>query len=78
MKVGFDQIGVPAPLFYRRMVNALIIIVVPATATMITQFPDDWLEPTSKMALGIAINYLVALLKAFEYVLGSDTAQTNK
>lgn len=78
MKVGFDQIGVPAPLFYRRLVNALIIIVVPATATMVTQFPDEWLEPTSKIALGIAMNYIVALLKAFEYVLGTDTEQTTK
>lgn len=78
MKVGFDQIGVPAPLFYRRLVNALIIIVVPATATMVTQFPDEWLDPNSKLALGIAINYIVALLKAFEYILGTDQEQVEK
>lgn len=72
MKVGFDQINVQAPLLYRRIVNALIIIVVPATLTFIGQFPDTMITPETKVFIGQGVTYMTALLKAMEFILGQD------
>jgi len=69
MKVGFDQINVPAPLLYRRIVNALIIIVVPATLTLIGQAP---ITPDTKVFIGEILAYVLSLLKAIEFILGQD------
>lgn len=71
-KVGFDQLNVPAPKLYRRLVNALIIIVVPATFTLITQIPNEVLSEGNKMLAGLGVNYIMALLKAAEFILGQD------
>lgn len=72
MKIGFDQLGVSAPVFYRRLVNALIIIVVPATGTLITQLPTSVLSEETKIITGVFVSYVVALLKALEFVLGTE------
>lgn len=72
MKIGFDQIGVPAPAAYRRLVNALIIIVVPATAAFITNIPTEILDDQHKIFAGLATTYALALLKALEFVIGTD------
>ena len=77
-KIGFDQIDVPAPKFYRRLVNALIIIVVPSTITLITQIPEDILLESSKMLAVLGVNYLMALLKAAEFILGQDLVKTEE
>jgi hypothetical protein len=77
-KIGFDQIDVPAPKFYRRLVNALIIIVVPSTITLITQIPEDILSESSKMLAVLGVNYVMALLKAAEFILGQDLVKTEE
>jgi hypothetical protein len=77
-KIGFDQIDVPAPKFYRRLVNALIIIVVPSTITLITQIPEDILSESSKMLAVLGVNYVMALLKAAEFILGQDFVKTEE
>lgn len=77
-KIGFDQIDVPAPKFYRRLVNALIIIVVPSTITLITQIPEDILLESSKMLAVLGVNYVMALLKAAEFILGQDLVKTEE
>ena len=77
-KIGFDQIDVPAPKFYRRLVNALIIIVVPSTITLITQIPENIFTESSKMVAVLGVNYVMALLKAAEFILGQDSVKSEE
>lgn len=75
VKFGLKQVNNPAPLIYRRFVNALIIFAIPATATYITQFPTEVMTMETKVVLGLSVNYILALLKGVEYFLGETTKE---
>lgn len=70
MRVGLDQINQPPPLWFRRFVNALIIIVVPATVSLSYVFITD---PTVREKISAVSVFVIALLKAFEYVIGDNS-----
>jgi hypothetical protein len=72
MKVGFDQLGKPAPVWYRRLVNALIVFVVPATGSAVAAIPPEMLSDKWKVLIGIGVSYVIALLKALQYLLGEE------
>jgi putative effector of murein hydrolase LrgA (UPF0299 family) len=74
MKIGLDQLHRPAPRWYSRLVNALILFVVPATGTAVASLPPEMLSDKWKVFIGIAVSYLIALLKALQYIIGDDTA----
>jgi len=72
MNIGFDQIGIPAPLFYRRVVNAMVIIIMPAAASLISNIPAEILSDKGKILAGVAASFFLALLKALEYIIGPN------
>lgn len=71
MKIGLDQIGKPAPELYVKIVNGLIVIVIPATATFISAIPEDMISMNTKLFLGLTVTYVTAILKAFQSILGT-------
>lgn len=77
MKIGLDQLHRPAPRWYSRLVNALIVFVVPATGTAVASLPPETLSDKWKVLIGIAVSWLIALLKALQYIMGDDTATHN-
>lgn len=79
MKIGLSQIGAEAPISYRRFLNVLIIIIVPATATLITELPPSLVNMSDdlKVFVGKLAVYLVAILKAIEFILGSNNDDNN-
>jgi putative effector of murein hydrolase LrgA (UPF0299 family) len=74
MKIGLDQLHRPAPRWYSRLVNALILFVVPATGTAVASLPPEMLSDKWKILVGIAVSYVVALLKAFQYLIGNESS----
>lgn len=73
MRFGLDQLGVPAPLLYRRLCNGYIVILAPSLVTFIAVLP---LEPTIKHICTSVLVVLGSLVKLFEYVLGEAPAPT--
>lgn len=55
--------------FLKYTLNALIIIVIPATATAISQIPDSVFAADTKISLGVLVGWFLSLLKAAEFVL---------
>jgi hypothetical protein len=74
MKIGLDQIGVPAPLLLRRAVNGFIAILQPATTTIIMGIPDDMISKEAKVLLLALSSYIGTFFKWIEYVIGTDPA----
>lgn len=72
MKIGFDQLGVPAPLLVRRAVNGLIAIIQPATTTLIVAIPEDYISKDGRILLLALSSYIGTFFKWIEYVLGTD------
>ena len=72
IKFGLSQLKAPAPIFYKRFVNALIIIVIPATSTLFVSLPVEWMTDPVKIWVGLTAGYVIALLKALEYLLGTE------
>lgn len=71
IKFGLSQLKVPAPILYKRFVNALIIVIIPATATLFMGLPVDWMTDAVKIWIGLASSYTIAILKGLEYLLGT-------
>lgn len=78
VKFGLNQVNNPAPLLYRRVVNALIIFVIPATATLISQMPEEIITDVTKNVIGMCVTWLVSLLKGAEYFLGESTNESGE
>lgn len=72
MKIGFDQLGVPAPLLIRRAVNGYIAIMQPALVTAIMVIPEDMISKDAKILLMAAATYSGMFVKWIEYILGTD------
>lgn len=78
MKIGLDQLNQRAPRWYSRLVNALIVFVVPATGSAVAAIPAEMLSDKWKVLIGIAVSYLIALLKAAQYIMGEDASTNNQ
>lgn len=72
IKFGLSQLKVPAPILYKRFVNALIIVIIPATATLFMGLPVDWMTDAVKIWVGLVSSYTIAILKGLEYLLGVE------
>lgn len=72
IRIGLDQVDKRAPRWYRRVVNALIVFVVPATGTAVASLPEEVMSDRWKVLLGIGVSWLLGALKGLQYVLGED------
>ena len=70
IKIGLRQLSNPAPIVYKRIVNAMIIFVVPATASLIVAMPVAWMTYEIKVWIGLCTTWFIGLLKAFEFIIG--------
>lgn len=73
MRFGLDQLGVPAPVLYKRLCNGYIIILAPSLVAFIAMLP---LDPTLKHICTGGLVVLGSLVKLFEYVIGEDPTPT--
>ena len=71
-KFGIDQIGKPAPVWLSRLLNTLIIIVMPALATFILAIPNEILSADAKNFLGALATFGLALLKGLQFLMGEE------
>ena len=75
IKFGLKQLSKPAPIFYKRFVNALILYVIPSTATLITNLPVESMTDSTKVLIGLAAVWIISILKGLEYLLGTDSEE---
>ncbi len=74
MKIGLDQLNKPAPLWFRRVLNAAIIFVMPAFTGLIMGMPITMMATDAKnLCVSIGV-FVLGLLKAMEYVIGDSAA----
>ena len=71
-KFGIDQIDKPAPNWIGRLLNTLIIIVMPAMATFVLAIPNDMLSADNKNFFGALATFGLAILKALQFLLGEE------
>ena len=70
MKIGLDQMSQPAPLWFRRVLNGIIIFVMPAFTGFIMGMPTDMMSTDAKnLCVSVGV-FVTAMLKAAEYVIG--------
>jgi len=74
MQIGFDQINVPAPLFYRRIVNAMVLLILPSTVTFVQGLS---IAVQTKTLIVLILVYITSLFKAIEFILGEDPQKSN-
>lgn len=70
--IGLDQFKIPAPLLYRRICNAYIMIIAPTLAGFVATLP---LDPTWKHMITGGLVVFGSLVKAIEYIIGDSTYQ---
>lgn len=67
-KIGLEQVNRPAPLWYRRLSNALIIFIIPGLSALIQgwgltdKLTNRWL---------LVLTFIPALLKGIGLILGN-------
>lgn len=67
-KIGLNQVDKPAPLWYRRLSNALIIFVIPGTVGLI----QGWgLTPKTLNHWMLVLSFLPAAIKGAGVILGN-------
>ncbi len=73
IKVGVSQINRPAPLWYRRLSNALIIFVIPGAVSLVQgwgltdKITNRWL---------LILSFIPAILKGISALLGNGQNYT--
>lgn len=67
-KVGFNQLDKPAPLYYRRFVNAYTILVAPSIVGLVTAWGATALTIART---GAVVIFSIAMVKAVGMVLGN-------
>lgn len=72
MKIGFDQLGVSAPLLIRRAVNGYIAIIQPVLVAAVLGMPEDMISKDAKLILMMLVSGSGTVIKWFEYILGTD------
>jgi len=67
-KIGLNQVDKPAPLWYRRLSNALIIFIIPGTVAMLQGWglPDKVLNHWM-----LILAFLPAVIKGLGMILGN-------
>jgi hypothetical protein len=68
VSIGLNQTSKPAPLGYRKFLNAYIVVVVPAFTTMILVLPID---PTIVKYIFAGLTFTVAVAKGLGMILGN-------
>lgn len=67
-KIGLNQVDKPAPLWYRRLSNALIIFVIPGAVALV----QGWgLLPATLNHWMLVLSFLPAVIKGVGIVLGN-------
>jgi len=67
-KLGWNQLNIPAPLWYRRFSNAMIVGVIPSTAALIA----GWgLAEKTVMHANLLLIFCAGLIKALGMFLGN-------
>ncbi len=72
IKFGIDQLHKPSPLWMERLVNALIMLVMPALATFVLTIPEAWLSAEVKNFLGAGATFSIALMRALLFLFGEQ------
>lgn len=67
-KIGLNQVEKPAPLWYRRLANALIMFIIPGTTTLISSWGLS--DKTLARAL-LLLSYAPAVIKGLGMILGN-------
>ncbi len=67
-KVGLSQTNTPPPLNYRKFLNAMLILIIPATATFMLSLP---LSEFVKQLIPNLLIFLTAVLKGIGMILGN-------
>lgn len=72
-KIGWSQLDKPAPLYYRRFLNAYIVCMMPALAGLFSGwgFPDK-----VNSRLGLLLIFSAAIAKGIGMVLGNGQSYT--
>jgi hypothetical protein len=72
-KIGFDQIGKPAPLWYRRLTNAVILSFIPAYVGIVQAVPMSDAKRNIHMCVAAAIPFV---LKGIGQIIGNGQVYT--
>jgi hypothetical protein len=67
-KIGLDQYNKPAPLWYRRLTNGMIIFIVPGLIGMIQGIP---MSADHRNIWMMALGFFPALLKGIAMIIGN-------
>jgi hypothetical protein len=67
-KIGFDQLGKPAPLGYRRFTNAYIVCICPALTGL---FAGWGFSDAAEKKIGLVLVFSMAVVKGVGMVLGN-------
>lgn len=67
-KIGLNQVDKPAPLWYRRLSNALIVLIIPGATTLISAWGLS--DKTLAHAL-LLLSYAPAVVKGVGMILGN-------
>lgn len=68
VKVGLSQTNMPAPLNYRKFLNAMIVVIIPALSTFIMGLK---LEEYTKYIIAQSFILLMAILKGLGMLIGN-------
>lgn len=75
-KIGIDQVNKPAPLWFRRMTNAVILMFIPGYVSVIQALPMSDAKRNIAMCVATAVPFL---LKGIGMILGNgEYVKTNK
>jgi len=75
MKFGLKQIGRDAPEWLVKLIDGLIMFIMPAFAAFILSIPDKYLSMDLKNLFGAGATFGIAVLKAFQYMSGKKENQ---
>lgn len=67
-KLGFSQLDKPAPLYYRRFINAYTIVIAPSIVGLVTAWGA---APLTIARTGAVVIFSIALVKGLGMVLGN-------
>ncbi|MDB5283618.1 MAG: hypothetical protein JWO06_2693 [Bacteroidota bacterium] len=72
VKFGINQIENPSPVWMDRLINALIIIVMPAFAAFVLAVPNNIINADVKNFLGAFGTFIIAVLKGLQFLIGEE------
>lgn len=75
MKFGINQIGKEAPEWLVKLIDILIMFIMPAFVAFILSIPDKYLSMDFKNLLGAGATFVIAILKGIQYMSGKKDNQ---